>query len=272
MDIDAGNKEPTTPAAAPDSKYAPTPAGPTVAPPPTPVKPGSGSVTAVAPDLAIALAIKEARARERRLPASAVRTPATSQPPAQTTGEAAAAVPGPAILKRTVSQALGPRPGPASATGSQAPRPAVSLAQLYGSSAPTSHQLGLPRAPSAFSAKEADRKSAEWLNSVRARLGAAAAASASARPAAMDVEPTRSVRARRSAAAATLSDGDVASGDDEPSDAESTGSHGDADSRAGSDDAVRLLTVLCDISAFNAECLSKLAGVPMPDFDAAGDQ
>lgn len=271
MDIDAGNKEPTTPAAAPapDSKYSPTPAGPTAAPPATPVKPPSGSATAVAPDLAIALAIKEARARERRQHASAACTPATSQPPAQTTGEAAAAaVPGPGILKRTVSQALGPRPGPASATGSQAPRPAVSLAQLYGSSAPTSHQLGLPRAPSAFSAKEADRKSAEWFNSVRARLGAAAA-----RPAAMDVEPTRSVRARRSAAAAaTLSDGDVASGDDEPSDAESTGSQGDGDSRAGSDDAVRLLTVLCDISAFNAECLAKLAGVPMPDFDAAGDQ
>lgn len=271
MDIDAGNKEPTTPVKASplaDSKYTKPVATP--APPATPAAPpASARGSAVAPDLAIALAAKEERRREL---ASAVRTPATSRPPAQTTGEAAAAVPGPAILKRTVSQALGPRPGDASATGSQAPRPAVSLAQLYGSSAPTSRQLGLPHARSAFSAKEADRKSEEWLSSVRARLGAAAAASATARPAAMDVEPTRSVRARRSARA-SASDGDV-SGDDEPSDAESTGSHGEVDSRgtAGTDDAVRLLTVLCDISAFNAECLAKLAGVPMPDFDAGAEQ
>lgn len=39
------------------------------------------------------------------------------------------------------------------------------------------------------------------------------------------------------------------------------------DEDEASGDVVQLLTAIADISAFNAACLAKLSGVPLPDFD-----
>lgn len=261
MDIDAGNSQPeaastaaaSTPAPPADTKYAPSKSA------------DSATPGTVPPDVAAEQAAKAARAARLKARASAGPVPEfTTAPP--TTGVVA-----PGTLKRTVSQALGPRPP------GLAGRPTPLEALLPGSSAKASvsrrGSFQEPLGPlSTLASKTAEEKAQQWLASMRARTAGAAAPSAAA-AVAMDAVPTRSARA-----GAMRSAGRSHSEDDEPSDAESTGSHGEPDSRgsaatlAGSGDTVRLLTLLCDIAAFNAECLSKLSGVALPDFDAASDQ
>lgn len=281
MDIDAGSKSPTNKVndkpAAPDTKY--TAATPQSGSQSTA---GSGAVVpssvsasaAVAPDLAIALARSEALRQQR----AAARSRAT------TTSGPITGAPAPSALKRTASQALGPLPrgisglsAPSVVGSSGISAPPLSTASV-GSSGTTSSGPSLTSASftaglSGTASNSEDTKASQWLARMRAHLdatpdrigvGRGPSALAASVPTGMDVEQIRSVPGPSVAArvGASHSDGE------EEDDYEDVGSQ----AGLGSSEVLAALRVIADISAFNAECLSKIAGVPMPDFDDAADQ
>jgi len=143
-----------------------------------------------------------------------------------------------------------------STTQPQPPRPITSLPKSSATS--LSEQL---------SGKANDQKAQQWLSAMRARSAAgprpggrpvlvSAASAAAAQSAAADVDmgagPPRSIR-EGVRFAESASDGDADS---------------EVGSVAGADSTDALLQAQLDVAVFIAECLSKLSGVPMPDFEA----
>lgn len=140
-------------------------------------------------------------------------------------------------------------------------------------------QRVLPGNPSRLSAKpiptssgldkQTDAKAQQWLSAMRARssagpggMGVLVRSPAAAAASAMDVEPqqlgTAAVPPRSSRAGVSFAES-VSDGEAE-SDTESVA--------GGLESTAELLRALLDVSAFNAECLAKLSGLPMPDFEA----
>jgi len=117
-----------------------------------------------------------------------------------------------------------------------------------------------------------EHKSLKWLATMRAHLE-------SGRPVGAQDGPPSAARARFGGRDTVMVDAQTRSAPAQPS---GSASDGDADSDTesrrsalgSSAELVEVLRAIADISAFNAECLSKLSGVPMPDFDvgAEGDQ
>jgi len=121
-----------------------------------------------------------------------------------------------------------------------------------------------------------ESKASKWLAAMQARSAAIAGAgrsrpggtgvlvpgpsSGGAGPQGMDVDPVPGATAPgrlRSSLAGVRFAGSHSDGEDS-----------DAESALGSTDGLlQVLQTIADISAFNAECLAKLSGVPMPDFD-----
>lgn len=178
---------------------------------------------------------------------------------------------GTALSGVSVSKQLGPQADSSNQPAGSSLTPASSSSSTSSSLPSSASAVSQQPAEQSSSKASEDSKASKWLATMRGHLAAgtpvfAREAHDRARFGGVDTvmvdAPTRSGPGPRAASRdASHSDGEA------DSDAESTGS-----ALGSTDELVSVLRVIADISAFNAECLAKLSGIPMPDFDDAADQ
>lgn len=170
------------------------------------------------------------------------------------------------LSQQKESDAESTKPSP---TQEQVPKLSTSITEN------PSSQASVPSTQQARPLNKEEQKAQQWLRTMRARavpgpMGgfvhvprhpgparAAMAAAASSGDQDVDMDPVRPRSIRAGVRfAESASDG-------EGSDTESVGS-----ALGSTGELLQALQAIADISAFNAECLSKLSGLPMPDFDS----